>query len=43
MKAAFHSLLRATESGWDYQNSDEAIIESCEANGYEFLENGELA
>lgn len=27
----------------DYQNSDEAIIETIEANEYDFLENGELA
>ena len=27
----------------DYENSDEAMIEACEANNYEFYENGELA
>lgn len=40
----FHcdQLYRTLENEYDYLTSDECIIESIEANGYEFLENGDL-
>lgn len=34
---------KTLEAEWDYQNSDEQIAESIEANGYEFTEEGERA
>ncbi len=30
------------EKEWDYQTSEEAFIETCEANGYEFTADGSL-
>ena len=33
----------ALREEYEYQTSDEAIRESCEANGYEFYENGSFA
>lgn len=34
---------RALEAEYEYQNSDECVAESIEANGYEFTEEGERA
>jgi hypothetical protein len=40
MTEAGESLCKSLESGDEYQNSDEAIIERMEANDYEFTEDG---
>lgn len=42
MAAAFYSWLGSVQSDCEYQFSDEAFAENCEANGYEFTEGGEL-
>jgi hypothetical protein len=38
-----YSLCHSVSAEIEYQSSDEAIIETIEANDYDFLENGELA
>lgn len=38
-----HWIYRRLEAEYDYQNSDEAVDESIEANEYEFLEDGSRA
>jgi hypothetical protein len=43
MDAAFDSWLEDAHADFEYQYSDEAFAENCEANGYEFYEDGELA
>jgi hypothetical protein len=40
---AVESLRKSLENEDEYRNSDEAITEDIEANGHEFLEDGELA
>jgi hypothetical protein len=40
---AVNSLRKSLENEDEYRNSDEAITEDIEANGHEFLEDGELA
>lgn len=35
-------IYKSLESEYDYQNSDEAIIEYCKANNVEFLESGKI-
>lgn len=39
---AFESLRLSVESEADYQNSDEAIIESIQANDYNYTEDGKM-
>ena len=41
-EAAFDSWLKAVQSDCEYQYGDEAFSENCEANGYEFDEDGEF-
>lgn len=43
MQAAFKTWLKACQSDCEHQYSDEAMQENCEANGYEFYEDGEMA
>lgn len=43
MQAAFDSWLKAAQADCDWQYSDEAFAEHCEANGYEFYDNGDWA
>ena len=38
-----HNWIFACNQELEYQNSDEAIIETIQANEYDFLENGKLA
>ena len=40
--AGFYTWNKATEADYEYQLSKEGFSEHCEANGYEFTENGEL-
>jgi hypothetical protein len=40
MDAAFDSWLKAAQTDCEYQYSDEAFAEHCEANDYEFHEDG---
>lgn len=42
MQSAFENWLTHCQSDCEYQFSDEAMKETCEANEYEFLENGEM-
>jgi hypothetical protein len=37
------SLIDALHADGEYQYTDEALRESCEANAYEFYENGSIA
>ena len=39
---ALHSLFKALEEDCEYQDSIEAFKETCEANNYEFTEDGEM-
>jgi hypothetical protein len=43
MDAAFDSWLKTVQADCEYQYSDEAFQEHCEANGYEFEEDGTFA
>lgn len=43
LQAAFRSLLKAAQADCEDQYSDERFAEMCNANDYEFYENGELA
>jgi hypothetical protein len=38
-----HAFYKALEAEYEYQNADEQVAESIEANGYEFTEDGERA
>lgn len=40
MAAGFRSLLTITASDAEWQRSDEALTDLCDANGYEFAEDG---
>ncbi len=42
MQAAFRSWLKAIHEEFDYQHTHEAFRETCEANDYEFTEDGEM-
>ena len=42
MDEAFDSWLKAAQADCEYQYSDEAFAEHCEANNYEFDESGEM-
>ncbi len=42
LQAAFDSLLKSVQSEYEYQYTDEAFTENCEANGYEFDESGRM-
>jgi hypothetical protein len=42
MQAAFTSLLASCQEDYEYQYSDEAMADTCAANGYEFYEDGEM-
>lgn len=42
MQAAFHTWMKACNEDYEYQYSDEAFAETCEANEYKFTEDGEL-
>jgi len=39
----FHSWLKSCEAMWEYEQSMEAFRETCEANDYEFYEDGRRA
>lgn len=43
MQAAYNEWLRHAQADCECQYSDETFNETCEANGYEFYANGELA
>lgn len=43
MDAAFDTWLKAAQADCEGEYSDEQFAENCEANGYGFYENGELA
>lgn len=43
MQEAFHSWIVCCESDYEYQQSEERFVEDCEANDWEFDENGDLA
>lgn len=43
LRAVMHWIYRSLETGWEYQNSNEAIDENIEANEYEFYEDGARA
>jgi hypothetical protein len=43
MQSAFDSWLKAAQADCESYYSDEQFAEMCEANGYEFYENGDLA
>lgn len=43
MHAAGEHLQSACMKDYEYQLSEEAFRETCEANGYEFYENGDMA
>jgi hypothetical protein len=36
-------MYNALREEYEYQTSDEAILDSCEANGYEFYKDGSFA
>lgn len=40
MEAGFRALLKTTASDAEWQRSDEALTDLCDANGYEFAEDG---
>lgn len=42
MEECVYSCLKAIQNDYEYQNSDEYIIEHFEANNYQFLESGEI-
>jgi len=42
MHAAGEQLQSACMKDYEYQLSEEAFQETCEANGYEFYENGDI-
>lgn len=42
MNECIEAVLTAGSKEWEYQTSDEAVKEYCEANGYEFDEDGDL-
>jgi len=42
LEAAFYSWLAAVHADYEYQTSRESFREMCEANEYEFTEDGEL-
>ena len=40
--AAFYDVVKSVQADYEYQTSDEAISETCEANDYWFTEQGEI-
>ena len=42
IKDCFHSFAKSVASDIEYQNSDEAIIETIEANDYDWTEDGKI-
>jgi hypothetical protein len=42
IKMCFHSFAKSVASDIEYQNSDEAIIETIEANDYDWTEDGKI-
>jgi hypothetical protein len=42
LQAGFRSWLKACQEDYENQLSDESIAETCEANDYEFNENGKI-
>lgn len=43
LQAGYEEWIKDCQSDFEYQQSDEATSEHCEANGYEFTEDGRLA
>lgn len=37
-----HWIFKTLQAQWEYETSEQAFIEACEANSWEFTENGEL-